>query len=183
MLGVAAALLTFVGACSSGGCRTASPATGTTTTSVPTATVQQVASIVAQHKVELGRILANETTCASAVLDAINTKAFDNTDRPSVETSAEATVCNTMLTSLSSAVESLTADLGAVKPPQEVSELTSGTLDAARTLSDEADVLAACIPSSPTSNDAISNCTSVDSFTTDADAMKAKLAGWSPYGA
>ena len=157
--------------------------TGSTSTTAAVASVQQVASVIAQHKGELNRLLANDDACNLAFLGAVDDKAFTNSDAPSPRTVTQAILCTAIVHPLVTASESLVSDLAALEPPQEVAALTKDTLTTARSLSREASTLGKCLPTVPTSNDAIGQCTNIQLFTDAARALLSKLAGWSPYGA
>lgn len=181
--------------CSSSGTSAAPPASSTTTT-VATASVEQVASIVAQHRAPILEDIENAKACPQATLAAINESAFRSLiPEPGVDkVMGPLIACDGALsgvTNLATDPGDLADELDALDPPAEVASLAAQTIEAARALADEASSDAACMPSTTdrfgteerfANDDAVSDCLiGIDTLTGYANDLKAALDGWQAY--
>lgn len=178
--------------CSTGSSKTAAP----TTTTKPTATTRQVASVVAEHQAQILDAISKESDCSIATLDA----ATDNAEKSIADPLAGDAAFQPLLNCEGALNSGLTVDAGAVanglralKPPAEVQQLATQTEAAARKVANEATGLTGCLPDGTAmigqgparyaaDNKAFNCLIGVDGFNTDVKALQAALGGWAPYG-
>lgn len=176
------ALVLLVAAC--GGSDDDEPASPTTlapvetTTTQAAASIEQVASVIAQHRGELENVLSDRAACDAARDGAVNLDGSTNTDLTFIADQIE---CKTSLITADTALLLLMRDLGKVRPPAEVASLHGSTRAAAARARTENGRYSSCLDRSEKDGGAYTVCSLTEGYTAAADEVLRKLAGWDAY--
>lgn len=172
-------LVLILAACSSSAtsARPESPTTQLSTSTRGTASVQQVASVIAQHRADLLAAMSADQKCISLPIDA----AFELSEPPSLDFSTDRQLCEATLDGIPSEVQRLNEALGGVVAPDELSSLVSQTQSASVELQAQAAQMRRCLNGAPTASK-VGDCVIWSQDLTNADrGMRQALAGWDAY--
>lgn len=185
-VGAICAGLVLLAACSNS-TKTAAPAA----TTVPTMSVQQVASIVAEHRPALLDAIAKEDGCSSAIITAISDKAMKGVGPPDFPDLDPISNCEGAVNGFATDGAALTQGLSGINPPAEVAALVARTKTQTTQATTDAATLAGCLPESTdllspnlearyAADDQIQSCNPFG-LDDDVKSLKSTLSGWDAY--
>jgi hypothetical protein len=170
------------GGSTSGGGSESAPTTSAMTSATTTATqsVQQEAAVVGEHRDALFKDLG-QTDCAVVQGDALNPRKLGppgfEQDSGLINASFD---CSTETHTIEKDTAALSLALERTTPPPKLSTLVAETRAAAQAVNDSAQALDQCLGNAAVTPAKMAKC-DFKKYSTDNDALKAKLASWAAF--